>query len=120
MQMQVLREKYPDNISIIKTEMPVPVIKKSMASAGIIAYVIQQKYQMGTPLYRQEQYCKAQGIDLNRTTMANWIIRSSQWICSIILYVPFFINPVISNAMERVDISFFCTFCGNDEAACHN
>ena len=65
---------------IIKPEMPVPVIKRSMASAGTIAYIIQQKYQMGTPLYRQEQYCKAQGIDLNRTTMANWIIKSSKWI----------------------------------------
>ena len=73
-------KKDPDNISIIKPEMPVPVIKKSMASAGTIAYIIQQKYQMGTPLYRQEQYWKAQGIDLNRTTMANWIIRSSKWI----------------------------------------
>ena len=60
--------------------MTVPVIKKSMASAGTIAYIIQQKYQMGTPLYRQEQYWKAQSIDLNRTTMANWIIRSSNWI----------------------------------------
>ena len=37
-------KKDPDNISIIKPEMPVPVIKKSMASAGAIAYVIQQKY----------------------------------------------------------------------------
>ena len=73
-------KKGPDNISIIKPDMPVPVIKKSMASAGTIVYVIQQKYQMGTPLYRQEQYWKAQGIDLNRTTMANWIIRSSNWI----------------------------------------
>ena len=73
-------KKAPDNISIIKPEMTVRVIKKSMASTGTIAYVIQQKYQMGTPLYRQEQYWKAQGIDLNRTTMANWIIRSSKWI----------------------------------------
>ena len=65
---------------IVKPNLPVPVIRKSMASAGTIAYVIQQKYQMGTPLYRQEQYWKAQSIDLNRTTMANWIIRSSNWI----------------------------------------
>ena len=35
---------------------------------------------MGTPIYRQEQYWKSQGIDLNRTTMANWITRSSNWI----------------------------------------
>ena len=71
-----------DNLetSIVKPNLPVPVIKKSMASAGTIAYVIQQKYQLGTPLYRQEQYWKAQGIELNRTTLANWIIRSSKWI----------------------------------------
>ena len=71
-----------DNLAadIIEPEKPVPVIKKSMASAGTIAYVIQQKYQLGTPLYRQEQYWKAQGIDLNRTTLANWIMRSSVWI----------------------------------------
>lgn len=70
-----------DNLetSIVKPDLPVPVIKKSMASAGTIAYVIQQKYQLGTPLYRQEQYWKAQGIELNRTTLANWIIRSSKW-----------------------------------------
>ena len=37
-------KKDPDNISIIKPDMPVPVIKKSMASAGTIAYIIQQKY----------------------------------------------------------------------------
>ena len=71
-----------DNLSsdIIAADMPVPVIKKSMASAGTIAYVIQQKYQMGTPLYRQEQYWKSQDIALSRTTMANWIIRSSRWV----------------------------------------
>ncbi len=68
------------NTKIIKPEMPVPVIKKSMASAGTIAYIIQQKYELGTPLCRQEKYWKAQGIDLTRTTMANWIIRSSNWI----------------------------------------
>ena len=62
--------KYPE-ISIIKPDMPVPVIKKSMASVATIAYVIQQKYQMGTPLYRQEQYWKPQDIALSRTTMAN-------------------------------------------------
>lgn len=61
-----------DNLStdIIAAEMPTPVIKKSMASAGTIAYVIQQKYQMGMPLYRQEQYWKSQDIALSRTTMA--------------------------------------------------
>ncbi len=96
-------KKDPDNISIIKPEMPVPVIKKSMASAGTIAYIIQQKYQMGTPLYRQEQYWKEQGIELSRTTMANWIIRSSNWIKPLFeLMMKLLLKEAIIHADETV------------------
>lgn len=65
--------------SITKAEVSPSVMKKSMASAGTVAYVMQQKYQLGVPLYRQEQYWKAEGVDLRRNTLANWIIRSSRW-----------------------------------------
>ncbi len=64
---------------IFKAETPVPVMKKSMATPTTVAYVMQQKYQLGMPLNRQEQYWKAEGIELSRTTLANWIIRSSMW-----------------------------------------
>ena len=83
--------------------MPVPVIKKSMASAGTIAYIIQQKYELGTPLCRQEKYWKAQGIDLNRTTMANWIIRSSNWIKPLFeLMMKLLLKEAIIHADETV------------------
>lgn len=71
--------KKTDSAEIIKPEVPVPVMKKSMASPATVAYVMQEKYQMGTPLFRQEQYWKSKGVELNRNTLANWIIRSSQW-----------------------------------------
>lgn len=64
---------------IYKAETPVPVMKKSMATPATVAYVMQQKYQLGLPLNRQEQYWKAEGVELSRTTLANWIIRSSMW-----------------------------------------
>jgi len=64
---------------IIKAEPPVPVMKKSMATPATVAYVMQQKYQLGVPLYRQEQYWKSEGVELGRNTLANWIIRSSMW-----------------------------------------
>jgi len=64
---------------ITKAETPVPVMKKSMATAATVAYVMQQKYQLGMPLNRQEQSWKSLGVDLNRNTLANWIIRSSMW-----------------------------------------
>jgi len=64
---------------IFKAPVPVPTVRKSMATAATIAYVMQQKYQLGLPLYRMEQYWQAEGIDLRRNTLANWIIRGSLW-----------------------------------------
>ena len=54
-------------------------MKKSMASPATVAYTMQEKYQNGVTLFRQEQYWKSQGVELNRNTLANWIIRSSLW-----------------------------------------
>ena len=65
--------------NIFKAPVPASVMKKSMATAGTVAYVMQQKYQLGIPLYRQEQYLKAEGVEIGRNTLANWIIRSSRW-----------------------------------------
>ena len=48
-----------------------------MASASAIAYVMTEKFQMGTPLYRLEQYWKSRGVDLNRNTLARWVIHGS-------------------------------------------
>lgn len=68
-----------EHTAITKAEPPVSVMKKSMATPATAAYVMQQKYQMGIPLYRQEQYWKSEGVELGRNTLANWIIRSSVW-----------------------------------------
>lgn len=64
---------------IEQAKAPVPVMKKSMAAASTVAHVMQEKFQKGVPLYRQEEYWKSQGVNLRRNTMANWVIRSSRW-----------------------------------------
>lgn len=69
--------------SIRQAQAPVPVMKKSMAAPSTVAYVMQEKFQNGVPLYRQEAYWKGQGVDLRRNTMANWVIRSSRWFKSL-------------------------------------
>lgn len=73
-------EKETDEANIYKPEAPVPVMKKSMVSPATIAYTIQEKYQNGVTLFRQEQYWKSNGVELNRNTLSNWVIRSSQWL----------------------------------------
>ena len=82
-----------------------PVMKKSMAAASTVAYVMQEKFQKGVPLYRQEEYWKGQGIDLRRNTMANWIIRSSKW------FVPLW------NAFREELLK--CDIVNADETRCH-
>lgn len=51
-----------------------PLMKHSVASPSSVAWVMYQKYANGLPLYRQEKDWKQYGIELSRTTMANWVI----------------------------------------------
>ena len=40
---------------IIKAEMPKPILPGNLASATILAYIMDQKYTNSMPLYRQQQ-----------------------------------------------------------------
>jgi len=72
------------SVPIINAPMPEPVIKGSFASPSSVAYIINQKYACGLPLYRQEQMFMYLGFVLSRQTMAHWIIRCSQdWLIHI-------------------------------------
>lgn len=70
-------EATSDHVPIVKADMPEPVIKGSFASPEAIAHIAVQKFMMGSPLYRQEQEWKQNGILLSRQTMANWLVKSS-------------------------------------------
>ena len=51
-----------------------PVIPHSFCSPELLAHILFEKYVQALPLYRQEKEYKSLGIELSRTTMANWII----------------------------------------------
>ena len=74
-------EKETCEANIVKAPVPAPVMKRSLASASTVAYVMYQKYANGMPLYRQEKDWDNQGVTLSRATLANWIIRPShEWL----------------------------------------
>lgn len=54
---------------------PSDPIPKSNASPGTLAAIGVYKYADGLPLYRQVEILKRIGIDLDRGTMANWMIK---------------------------------------------
>jgi transposase len=64
--------------TIIKAQLPNPLIKGSMCSPETLAHIAVQKCVMGVPLYRQEQDWRRNGIPIARQTMASWLIRCSQ------------------------------------------
>lgn len=53
---------------------PPQPIPKSMASPGLLAYVVIAKFLDGLPLYRQEKMFSRIGVELGRGTMARWMI----------------------------------------------
>lgn len=57
---------------------PKQPIEKSQASAGLLSYIGVSKYADGLPLYRQENILSRVGIEMNRTTLANWMIKCGE------------------------------------------
>jgi len=90
---------------IVQGKAPEPIMAKSMATPSSVASVMIEKFDNCVPLYRQEQYWKSIGVDLRRNTMANWIIRGSQW------FVP--IWNILHEKVLSSDI------INADETSCH-
>ena len=63
---------------IRRPEMPAPLLPHSYASASVVGDAIIKKYADALPLYRQEQMWKRLGVDMRRSTMANWVILTAE------------------------------------------
>lgn len=59
---------------------PKQPIEKSQASSGLLAYIAVSKYADSLPLYRQNAILSRSGIDINRSTLANWMIKCGELI----------------------------------------
>ena len=63
---------------IVKSQVPPALLGKGPAAASAAAWTMYQKYANGLPLYRQEKDWKQYGVQISRTTLANWIIYCSK------------------------------------------
>lgn len=63
---------------VVKAPREKNIIPGSFATPEAIAYIMTQKFVMGSPLYRQEQEMNRKGIQLSRQTMSNWILRATE------------------------------------------
>ena len=61
------------------------LLQHSMASASSVAWTMYQKYVNHLPLYRQEKDWQNLGLEIPRSTLSNWIVKTSDdWLSSIV------------------------------------
>lgn len=65
--------------SMVQRPMPSLPVERGRPSPGLLAHVLVSKYCDHTPLYRQAGIYAREGVDLDRSVMANWVGKST-WI----------------------------------------
>ncbi|WP_260003250.1 IS66 family transposase [Leisingera caerulea] len=62
---------------IVQSALPSRPIERGRPGPGLLAHVLVSKYADHSPLYRQSQIYGREGIDLERSTLADWVGRSA-------------------------------------------
>lgn len=70
--------------TITKAPRPKDLFPGSIATASLLASIINGKYNNALPLTRQSRAYKENGINIQTNTMANWVIKSSDYYLSIL------------------------------------
>jgi transposase len=63
---------------IVQAAAPSRPIERGMAGPGLLAHVLTSKYADHLPLYRQSEIYARQGVELERSTLADWVGSTSQ------------------------------------------
>ncbi len=60
---------------------PVQLLPKTIATPGLIASVVVEKFADGLPLYRQAARFSREGIEISRATLSSWVVKVGE-LCS--------------------------------------
>ena len=66
--------------TVVQAPAPPHLIEGGLPTEALIARVVTAKYADHTPLYRQAQIYGRQGIELDRSTLADWVGRGAWWL----------------------------------------
>lgn len=59
--------------TVVEAPAPAHLIEGGIPSEAMVAHVLTAKYGWHLPLYRQSQMLKAEGLDIDRSTLAHWV-----------------------------------------------
>jgi transposase len=66
--------------AVVQAPAPERPLTGGIATEAVLAQVLVAKYSEHLPLYRQAQVFARHGIDLDRSTLANWVGRACWWL----------------------------------------
>ena len=66
--------------TVVQAPAPPRLVEGGLPTEALVAHVIVAKYADHLPLYRQAQIYARQGIDLDRSTLADWSGRAAWWL----------------------------------------
>lgn len=80
------------------------ILPQSQCGASLAAQIIISKYFLALPLYRQEKMYSQMGVDISRTSMARWVIKTNQFLTPLLDLLKEFI---LSREVIHADETFF-------------
>ena len=69
---------------IVQAPAPSRPVDRGLAGPGLLAHVLVSKYSDHLPLYRQAEIYERSGIDLDRSTLADWVGESSRLLAPLV------------------------------------
>jgi transposase len=80
--------------AVVQAPAPARLIEGALPTEGLIAHVLGSKYADHAPLYRQSQILARAGVDLHRSTLADWVGKAA-----------FHLAPVVDRLAEHLKAS---------------
>jgi transposase len=79
---------------VVQAPAPARLIEGGLPTEALVAHVVVSKYADHQPLYRQAQIYSRQGVDLDRSTLADWTGRAA-----------FLVRPLHARLLEKLKAS---------------
>jgi transposase len=114
---------------IVEAPAPSRPIERGLAGPGLLAHVLVAKYADHLPLYRQSEIYAREGVDLDRSTLADWVGASSQLLAPLVDAVRKYVQaasklhaddtpiPVLAPGMGKTKTARLWTYVRDDRPA---
>src|SRR6185437_4458395 len=79
---------------VVQAPAPARLVEGGLPTEALVAHVVVSKYADHQPLYRQAQIMSRQGVDLDRSTLADWTGRAA-----------FLLRPLHARLLEKLKAS---------------